>query len=71
MASRQYLLVVERTENGYRGYSPDVPDCTVVGSTPNETEERYRDALEMHFASLVANGQPLPEAKSRATYVTI
>lgn len=71
MASRQYLLVVERTEDGFRGYSPDVPGCTAVGSTPAETEERYRDALEMHFAGLVANGLPLPEPKSRATYVTV
>jgi predicted RNase H-like HicB family nuclease len=71
MANRQYLLVIERTESGFRGYSPDVPECSAVGSTPTETEERYRDALEMYFARLVANGQPLPVPKSRATYVTV
>lgn len=71
MANRQYLVVIERTDAGYRAYSPDVPDCTATGDTPGEAEDRYRDSLEFLFARLVANGQPLPVPKSRATYVTV
>jgi predicted RNase H-like HicB family nuclease len=69
--SRRYLVVIERSEDGYNAYSPDVPGCTAVGDTPAEAEERYRDALEFHFAALVADGLPIPEPKSRADYVTI
>ncbi len=69
--SRRYLVVIERSKDGYSAYSPDVPGCVVVGDTPAEAEERYRDALEFHFAGLVADGLPIPEPKSRADYVTI
>lgn len=34
----KYLIIYEKTENGYSAYSPDFEGCVAVGDTKKECE---------------------------------
>jgi predicted RNase H-like HicB family nuclease len=41
-------------------YAPDVPGCVSFGENHPEALAKMRDALEGHFASMRAHGEPMP-----------
>lgn len=68
---REYLVVLERTARNYGAYLPDLPGCVATGKTPEETLQRMREAVEMHVRGLEEDGLPVPEATSKAGYVSV
>jgi len=42
---------------------PDIPGCFSAGATIAQALDNVRQALALHFEGLVADGDPLPEAK--------
>ena len=63
------LIVVEKADDGYGAYAPDLPGCVAAGASREETERLMREALEMHIEALVKDGLPVPEPQTYATYV--
>jgi predicted RNase H-like HicB family nuclease len=64
----KFLVIVERGENNYSAYSPDVSGCVATGGSIEATLEEIRNALEFHFEGLVQAGEELPEPKSLNYY---
>ncbi len=60
----KYTVVIERTDNGYSAYLPDVPGCVAAGDSLQEVETMIRDALVFHLDSLREHGEPIPEPQS-------
>jgi predicted RNase H-like HicB family nuclease len=54
----QYLVIVEKAENNYAAFSPDVPGCVATGATVEETLNEMRSALEFHLEGLSEMPQP-------------
>lgn len=48
---------------------PDVPGCFSAGETMAEALENVREALELHFEGLVADGEPLPQPQEVDAHV--
>jgi predicted RNase H-like HicB family nuclease len=67
----KYLVVVERGENSFGAYVPDLPGCAVVGETREEALELIREAIELHVAGLREQGSPVPEPASTTEYVQV
>lgn len=67
----KYLVVIERGENSFGAYVPDLPGCAVVGETREEALELIREAIELHVASLREQGSPVPEPASTTEYVQV
>jgi predicted RNase H-like HicB family nuclease len=67
----RYLIVVEPTHTGYSAYSPDLLGCISTGRTREEVERNIREALALHTAGMLEDGQSLPEPHSYSTYVEI
>ena len=65
------LIVVETTDTGYSAHSPDVPGCVATGSDRESVEREMREALAFHLQGLRADGFPVPEPSSYATYVEV
>lgn len=65
----KYLVIIEKANNNYSAYLPDVPGCVATGKTREETRKNIVKALEFHFKGLIEDGLPLPEPKSEADYV--
>jgi predicted RNase H-like HicB family nuclease len=67
----KFLVVIEKTENGYSSYSPDLPGCVATGSTREEVEKNMHNAIEMHVQGLIEDNLPVPESTTFAEYISI
>jgi len=67
----KYLVVVEKGENSYGAYLPDLPGCAVVGETREEVLQLIREAVELHVSAMREQGAALPEPVSSIEYVQV
>lgn len=67
----RYAIVIEKAENNYSAYVPDLPGCVATGATVEEAESQIREAIEFHLVGLREDGSPIPEPASRVEYVEI
>jgi predicted RNase H-like HicB family nuclease len=69
--NRKYLVIVEQAENNYAAYSPDLPGCVATGPTREETLHSMRSAIQMHLAGMREDGEPIPEPRTKADYISV
>ena len=67
----RYAIVIEKAENNYAAYVPDLPGCVTTGETVEETERQIREAIEFHIRGLREDGLPIPEPSSKVNYVEV
>lgn len=67
----RYAIVIEKAENNFAAYVPDLPGCVATGKTVDETEQQIREAIEFHIRGMREDGLPIPEASSQVDYVEI
>ena len=65
----RYAVVIEKADDNYSAYVPDLPGCIATGSTIPEIEAEIRDAIRFHIDGLKADGLPVPAPTSIAEYV--
>lgn len=66
-----YLIVIEKGDQNYGAYSPDLPGCIAAGDTIEETERLMREAIELHLRGPREDGLPVPEPATTADYVDV
>ena len=67
----RYAIVIEKAENNYSAYVPDLPGCIATGATIEEVEAQIREAIEFHLEGMREDGLPIPAPSSRVDYVDI
>ena len=67
----RYAIVIEKAENNYAAYVPDLPGCVATGFTLEETEQQIREAIDLHLRGMREDGLPIPEPSSSVDYVEI
>ncbi|HXI22284.1 MAG TPA: type II toxin-antitoxin system HicB family antitoxin [Pyrinomonadaceae bacterium] len=67
----RYAIVIEKAENNYAAYVPDLPGCVATGRTVEETENEIREAIDLHLRGMREDGLPIPEPSSTVDYVNI
>lgn len=67
----RYAIVIERTENNFSAYVPDLSGCIATGATVEETEAAIREAIAFHIEGMQEDGLPVPSASSQVEYVEI
>lgn len=67
----RYAIVIEKTENNYGAWAPDLPGCVAVGDTVEEVEQLMREAIELHLAGMREDGDPIPPATVKVNYVDV
>jgi len=67
----RYAVVLEKTENNYSAYVPDLPGCVATGFTIEETEREIREAISFHIEGLIEDGLPIPPSVSIVEYLDI
>ena len=65
----EYAVIIEKTDNGYSAYLPDLPGCIAAGDTLEETEDLIQEAVTLHFELLRENGDPIPEPQTTTVLV--
>lgn len=54
-------VVIEKSDNGYAAYLPDLPGCVAAGDTEEETKTLIAEAVVEHLAILAEKGLPIPD----------
>ena len=67
----RYAIVIEKAENNYAAYVPDLPGCVATGFTLEETEQQIREAIDLHLRGMREDGLPIPEPSSSVDYIEI
>lgn len=62
MTLRYYPAVMDRAEDGGFGVAfVDLPGCTSAGTTAQDAAQQAAEALQLHVAAMMEDGDPLPE----------
>jgi predicted RNase H-like HicB family nuclease len=65
----RYAVVIEKANQNYSAYVPDLPGCIATGDTVQEVEAEISEAIRLHIEGLVEDGLPVPEPEAIAEYV--
>lgn len=57
----EIIIEKEPEDEGYLAYSPTLPGCFSNGKTIEEAKRNIREAIQLHIASLLAHGHPIPQ----------
>jgi predicted RNase H-like HicB family nuclease len=68
---RAYTVIIEKGENNYGAYVPDLPGCVSTGNTVEETKRNIQEAIEFHLEGMREDGDPIPEPTSTAIVVEV
>jgi predicted RNase H-like HicB family nuclease len=70
-ATREYTVILERGENNWSAYVPDLPGCIVTGKTRGATLERMREAIAFHIEGMRLNSEAIPEPSTESDRVAV
>ena len=55
------LLLEDKEQGGYWVEVPALPGCYSQGDTLDEAMRNAREAIELHIAGMLADGEPIPD----------
>ena len=67
----QYTVIIEKRENSFGAYVPDLPGCVAVGETREEVLRLIQEAIEFHIEGLREDGLPVPEPASSSEIIEV
>jgi transcriptional regulator with XRE-family HTH domain/predicted RNase H-like HicB family nuclease len=66
----EFVVVIQRTRDGYSAFVPDLPGCTASGVTEQAAESAILKAGNDHLRGLRRAGRAIPAAAAYATRMT-
>lgn len=63
---RRYTIVVEKAQENYSAYVPDLTGCIATGKTVDETMASMHEAIALHLETMEELGIPIPEPTTSA-----
>jgi predicted RNase H-like HicB family nuclease len=67
----KYTIIIEKVEDNYSAYCPDLPGCIATGATVEETTQRMKEAIEFHIEGLEREKMPIPEPSTAAVSIEV
>ena len=67
----RYAIVIEKAEDNYSAYVPDLPGCVATGQTVSEVESEIRGAIVFHIEGMIEDGLPVPPPTSQIEYIEV
>ena len=65
----RYAVIIEKANDNYSAYVPDLPGCVVTGPTMEAIRKDIQVAIRFHIDGLKAGGLPVPIPTTIAKYV--
>ena len=59
MKNYRFAVIVEKDEDGYFAYCPELQGCYTHGDTFEEVMENLRDAIKLHVEDRLASNEPI------------
>lgn len=67
----KYAVIIERGQNSYGAYAPDLPGCVAVAETRTEVVKMIQEAIEFHLEGMRLDGEPVPQPSSEVGYIEV
>ncbi len=67
----EFTVLIEKSDNGYAAYLPDLPGCVAAGDTIDETKDLIAEAVASHLEIMAECGDPIPEPNSLAQTLSV
>ncbi len=67
----KYAAIIEKGEDGYGAYVPDLPECIAAGETREEVKKPIQEAIEFHIEGLKEDGKSVPAPASSIEFVEV
>ena len=67
----EFTVLIEKSDNGYAAYLPDLPGCVAAGDTIEETRNLIAEAVASHLELMAEDGDPMPEPNSLAQTIAV
>ncbi len=67
----KFLVIYEKSSNGYSAYVPDLPGCTSAGADKKEVEKNIVDAIKLHLEVMKEEGMDIPESTSESDMLVL
>jgi len=64
MKNYRFSVVVERDEDGYFAFCPELQGCYTQGETYEEALENIEDAIRLHVEDRLQSGEEIPHVDS-------
>ncbi len=65
----RYAVVIEKAEDNYSAYVPDLPGCVATGATVAAVEGEIKEAIRFHLDGMRDDGIPIPQPSAVCEYV--
>jgi predicted RNase H-like HicB family nuclease len=65
----RYAVLIQKMDNNYSAYVPDLPGCIATGETVAAVKAEIRDAIRFHIDGLTEDGVTVPTPTTIADYV--
>ncbi len=59
MTKYHFAAIIEKDEDGYFAYCPDLQGCYTSGETFEEARENLADAIRLHIEDRLASGEEI------------
>lgn len=63
MATYKLACVIEKDEDGYHGYCPELKGCHAQGDTYEEVVTNLRDVIKLLVEDMVEMEEPIPSSE--------
>ncbi len=67
----RYAVVIEKAQQNYSAYVPDLPGCVATGHSVAEAQQAIREAIELHLSGMREDGVPFPPPASQVDYIDV
>ncbi len=67
----QYLIIIEKSKNGFSAYPPDIPGVGATAKTKKETISLLKEAIKLHLEDLRSRGLKIPKPTNEAASVSV
>ncbi len=64
MKTYRFSVVIEKNEEGYYAFCPELQGCHTQGDTYEEVLENIKDAIRLHVEDRIESGEEIPQAES-------
>jgi len=64
MKTYRFFIVIEKDEEGYFAFCPELQGCYTQGDTYEEVLENIKDAIQLHVNDRLDNGEEVPQGQS-------
>ena len=71
MTPMKYLVILEKSDNGFGAYVPDLPGCVAAAASREETLALIQEAIEFHIEGLKKSGELVPLPRSQSELVDV